>query len=130
MGLRSSAMACQPSTSAVTWILNRRGLSASNYLDDFIGVSPPTLATTHFHELGVLLYQLGLDESVAKSCPPSPVMTVWMSNSILLTSLYLLTLLVWSKLRVCYTHGYIKERRTTTKSSRSPVAGRQVGLCI
>ena len=40
MGLRSAAMACQRSTSAVSWILNRRGLSTFNYLDDFIGVSP------------------------------------------------------------------------------------------
>ena len=39
MGLRSAAMACQRSTSAVTWILNRRGLRIFNYLDDFIGVS-------------------------------------------------------------------------------------------
>lgn len=30
---------------------------------------------THFNELGVLLHQLGLEESVAKSCPPSPEKT-------------------------------------------------------
>ena len=65
MGLLSAAMACQRSTSAVTWILNRRGLSTFNYLDDFIAVSPPSLATTHFTELEVLLNQLGLEESVA-----------------------------------------------------------------
>ena len=41
MGLRSAAMACQRSPSAVTWILNRRGLKIFNYLDDFIGASPP-----------------------------------------------------------------------------------------
>ena len=46
-----------------------------NYLDDFIGVSPPKLATSHFGELGELLHHLGLEESVDKSCPPSPVMT-------------------------------------------------------
>ena len=28
-----------------------------------------------FTELGVLLHQLGLEESVAKSCPLSPIMT-------------------------------------------------------
>ena len=55
MGLCSAAMACQRSTSAVTWILNQRGLTIFNYLDDFIGASPPTLATSHFHELGELL---------------------------------------------------------------------------
>ena len=75
MGLRSAAMACQRSTSAVTWILNQRGLTIFNYLDDFIGASPPTLATSHFHELGESLHHLGLGEAAAKSCPPSPVMT-------------------------------------------------------
>ena len=75
MGLRSAAMACQRFTSAVIWILNRRGLITFNYLDDFIGVSTPTLATTHFTELGVLPNQFRLEESVAKSCPPSPIMT-------------------------------------------------------
>ena len=39
MGLLSAA--CQRSPSAVTWILNRRGLKIFNYLDDFIGASPP-----------------------------------------------------------------------------------------
>ncbi|CAH3021442.1 unnamed protein product [Porites evermanni] len=75
MGLRSAAMACQRSTSAVSWILNRRGLSTFNYLDDFIGVSPLPLATSHFNEVGVLLHHLGLEESVDKSSPPSSVMT-------------------------------------------------------
>ena len=75
MGLRSAAMACQGSTSAVSWILNRRGRSLFNYLDDFIGVSPPDLATFHFDELGELLLYLGLEESMDKSCSPSPVMT-------------------------------------------------------
>ena len=75
MGLCFAVMACQRSMSAVTWILNQQGLSTLIYLDDFIGVSPPNLTTIHFNELGVLLHQLGLEESVAKSCPPSPVMT-------------------------------------------------------
>ena len=75
MGLRSAAMACQRSTSAVSWILNRSGLSTFNYLDDFIYVSPLPLATSHFNEVGVLLNHLGLEESLDKSCPPSPVMT-------------------------------------------------------
>lgn len=75
MILRSAAMACQRSTSTVSWILNRRGFSTFNYLDDFIGVSPPPLATSHFNEVGALLHHLGLEESIDKSCPPSPVMT-------------------------------------------------------
>ena len=75
MGLGSPAMACQRSTSAVSWTLNRRGLSTFNYLDDFIGVSPLPLATSHFNEVGVLLHHLGLEESIDKSCNPSPVIT-------------------------------------------------------
>ena len=46
MGLRSAAMACQHSTSAVSWISQQQGSSLFNYLDDFIGVSPPSMATT------------------------------------------------------------------------------------
>ena len=75
MGLRSAAMACQRSTSAVTWILAERGISVFNYLDDFIGISPPSDANLHFEELGALLKFLGLEESIDKCCPPSPIMT-------------------------------------------------------
>ena len=39
MGLRSAAMACQHSTSAVAWIPSQQGRLVLNYLDDFIGVS-------------------------------------------------------------------------------------------
>lgn len=74
MGLRSAAMACQRSTSAVSWISRRQGRSLFNYLDDFIGVSPPSTANTDFQALGELLASLGLQESSQKSCSPSPVM--------------------------------------------------------
>ena len=33
------------------------------------------MATSHLNEVGVLLQHLGLEESIDKSCPPSPVMT-------------------------------------------------------
>ena len=98
---------CCQFTSAVTWILNRRGLRTFNYLDDFIGVSPPTLATSHFNEVGILLHQLGLEESIVKSYPPSPVMTCL---GVELNTLDF-TLSVDSdrlaELRACYTPGYI-----------------------
>ena len=45
-----------------------------NYLDDFIGVSPPSTATIDFQALGDLLISLGLQESSEKSCWPSPLM--------------------------------------------------------
>ena len=124
VGLRSAAMACQRSTSAITWILNRRGLSTFNYLDDFIGVSPPTLATTHFTELGVLLNQLGLEESVAKSCPPSPIMTclgVELNTLDLTLSVDSARLVEIESLLYAWLH-----KRTTTKSSLQSLVGKLV----
>ena len=44
VGLHSAAMARQRSTSAVSWISQQQGRSLFNYLDDFIGVSPPSTA--------------------------------------------------------------------------------------
>ena len=75
MGLRSAAMACQRSTSAVAWIASQQGRLVFNYLDDFIGVSPALTAHIDFQMLSDLLSSLGLQESSAKSCPPSTVMT-------------------------------------------------------
>ena len=75
MGLRSAAMACQHSTSAVAWIASQQGHLVFNYLDDFIGVSPALTANTDFQVLSDLLSSLGLQESSAKSCLPSTVMT-------------------------------------------------------
>ena len=39
MGLRSAAVVCQRSTSAVAWIASQQGRLVFNYLDDFISVS-------------------------------------------------------------------------------------------
>ena len=75
MGLRSAAMACQRSTSAVAWIASQHGRLVFNYLDDFIGVSPALTAHTDFQTLRDSLSTLGLQESFEKSCPPSSVMT-------------------------------------------------------
>ena len=45
-----------------------------NYLDDFIGVSCPSTATSDFQSLGDLLTSLWLQKSSEKSCSPAPVM--------------------------------------------------------
>ena len=74
MGLHSAAMACQRSTSAVSWISQQQGRSLFNYLDGFIGVSLSNTATADFDALKDLLASLGLQESTDKSCPPLPVM--------------------------------------------------------
>ena len=57
-----------------TWDIRQQGRSLFNYLDDFIGVSSPSTATSHVQALGDLLTSLGLQECSEKSCSPSPVM--------------------------------------------------------
>ena len=124
MGLSSAAMACQRSTSEVTLILNQRGFTILDYLDDFIGASPSTLATSHFHELGELLHHLGLEEAAAKSCPPSPVMTCL---GVELNTLDF-TLSVDSD-RLAETESLLHtwlHKRTTTKSSLQSLVGKLV----
>ena len=74
MGLRSADIACQRPTSAVSWISRQQGRSLFNYLNDFIGVSSPSTATSDFQSLRELLTSLGLQESSEKSYSPSPVM--------------------------------------------------------
>lgn len=74
VGLCYAAMACQRSMSAVLWISRQQGCWLFNYLDDFIDVSAPRMATADFQALAKLLSSLGLQESGEKSCLPSPVM--------------------------------------------------------
>ena len=50
-GLRTSAMICQRTTSAVIYIFTQRGYTADVYLDDFYGVERPNRASNAFHEL-------------------------------------------------------------------------------
>lgn len=73
-GLRSAAMACQRTTSAVKYIFHKQGRSVENYLDDFGGVDSPEKAQASFQALGNLLSQLGLVEANSKVLPPSTKM--------------------------------------------------------
>ena len=75
MGLKTAAMACQRSTSAVRYMLSQDGCYVVNYLDDFIGVASPDTAPQDYETCGHLLRDLGLQESLAKACPPSTVLT-------------------------------------------------------
>ena len=75
MGLKTAAMACQRSTSAVRYMLSQAGCYVVNYLDDFIGVASPDTAPQDYETCGHLLRDLGLQESLAKACPPSTVLT-------------------------------------------------------
>ena len=75
MELRSAAMPCQRITSAVAFVCRGDGFDVVNYLDDFQGVETPEKATQGYNFLAALLTKLGLQESFAKACPPSTVMT-------------------------------------------------------
>ena len=75
MGLRSAAMACQRVTNAVCFMLSKSVGAVLSYLDDFMGISVPTMAFEHYRLCGSLLDALGLQESSHKACPPSTQMT-------------------------------------------------------
>lgn len=124
MGLRSAAMPCQRSTSSVTWILAERGISVFNYLDDFIGISLPSDANLHFAEIGALLKSLGLEESINKCFPPSPIMTCLgvELNTITLT-------LSVSPDRLSELDGLLHawlHKRTTTKKALQSLVGKSI----
>lgn len=74
MGLKTAAMACQRSTSAVCYMLTQ-GCYVVNYLDDFIGIASPDKALHDYETCGSLLWDLGLQESPSKACPPSTILT-------------------------------------------------------
>ncbi|XP_077863046.1 uncharacterized protein LOC144345724 [Saccoglossus kowalevskii] len=66
---------CQWSTNAVCHILRNQGHKVINYIDDFGGAELPINDTAAFESLGNLLNELGLQESVAKTCAPATSMT-------------------------------------------------------
>ena len=83
-GLRHSGLQGQRLTDALSWIHRRRGLETDleklfncvNYSDDIGGVEETRArATESFVQLGWLMEDLGLDESVKKAEPPSTSMT-------------------------------------------------------
>ena len=77
MGQRNAAMACARTTDAVMFIHQENGYkAATNYLDDLIGVSPPSEGWDAYNDLGQLLLELGLLENLAKACPPETVQLV------------------------------------------------------
>ncbi|MFA8342383.1 MAG: hypothetical protein ACEPO8_05370, partial [Rhodothermaceae bacterium] len=73
-GLRSSAMMCQRTTSAVTHMYDALGFHCTNYIDEFGGAEIPEKSSEAFHTLGSLLASLGLESSPEKESPPSTSM--------------------------------------------------------
>ena len=56
MGLCSAAMACQHVTNAACFILSQSDCQVLSYLDDFMGISPPSTASKHYLFSGSLLH--------------------------------------------------------------------------
>ena len=56
MELCSAAMACQHVTNAVCFILSQSDCQVLSYLDDFMGISPPSTASKHYLLSGSLLH--------------------------------------------------------------------------
>ena len=73
-GLRSSAMMCQRTTNAVTFMFQELGYHCTNYIDDFGGTETPDKSAAAFQTLGFFLADLGLDILCDQTSPPTTVM--------------------------------------------------------
>lgn len=76
-GIRWGAMACSRTTSAICYIHNLDNYASICFIDDFFGVSPPSLekATDGFKRLRCILGELGVKESIDKAVAPTTRMT-------------------------------------------------------
>ena len=70
-GLRSAAMMCQRTTTAINHIYKNHNYSAVNYLDDFAGCEQKHIAAIAYDTLQYIFDSLGIQESISKACPPS-----------------------------------------------------------
>lgn len=84
--LRSLAMMCQNTTSAITFMFKSLGYSYTNNIDDFRGAETPDKSPQAFQALADLLHSLGLESSPNKDSPPSmPMVFLGVLVIILLT---------------------------------------------
>ncbi len=74
MGLRSAALMCQRTTSAIVYVLKKHNISVENYLDDLFGVEFPDKADWAYNKLGEVIAQSGLKEKPSKACSPATEM--------------------------------------------------------
>ena len=74
MGMTSSCYIAQRVSSIIPFIMQQRGYSIVNYIDDLGGADSPNKAMQAFNELGKLLKEIGILESEAKATPPSTKM--------------------------------------------------------
>ena len=70
-GARHGTQIFQRISDAVRYGLRQRGHCVINYVDDFVGVGTPSVASASYDCLLELLRRLGLDVSKKKLCPPS-----------------------------------------------------------
>jgi hypothetical protein len=69
-GWRSGTLACQRVTDCVRYILDSKVVVVANYIDDFIGICPASLAEHQFRETLNLLKELNLTVSGEKTVKP------------------------------------------------------------
>ena len=74
MGMTSSCYIAQTVSSMIPHIMKQRGYSAVNYIDDLGGVDTPDKASFTFDELGKIISEIGILESVNKATPSSTKM--------------------------------------------------------
>jgi len=70
-GFRHGSVCCQRLTDAIRYIMNCRGFTIFNYIDDCIGCDDPVLAGNGFDVLVKLMSELGLPISKEKLYAPS-----------------------------------------------------------
>ena len=74
MGMTSSCYIAQRISSIITFIMQQRGYSCVNYIDDLGGVDTPNKAMRAFNDLGTLLDEVGILESKSKASEPATSM--------------------------------------------------------
>ena len=74
MGMMSSCYIAQRVSLIIPFIMQQRGYSAVNYIDCLGGVDSASKAELAFEELGNILAEIGILESVQKVTPPSTKM--------------------------------------------------------
>ena len=74
-GLRHGAQIFQRISDAIRYVMRQNGFQVINYVDDFIGVATPTVASRSYASLLELLEALGLDVSAKKLVAPATNVT-------------------------------------------------------
>ena len=75
MGIRSSAHIAQRVSDSIKYMCFILGILIIKYIDDLAGAECKQKAAKAYQELGNLLYNCGLEESVSKACAPCTKMT-------------------------------------------------------